>query len=187
MLMLTLIFRASPWERFLGELRNRPLLRSLGEELRNRQHLPQIHPTTPPPNPALLLFRRNRPLLLNFHVLTHSANSELEFENRQLLGNSHFAAISPNDFLCFHFLTRTGSDFSSRLRMKKIVKFASTGSPTVLSCEWRTSTSSINCNSSSEVGSTVGCSMTGGIGGTETPQRTRDARTEAARKGENSP
>jgi hypothetical protein len=100
MLMLTLIFLASPWECFLGELRNRPLLRSLGEELRNRQHLPQIHPTTPPPNPAILLFRRNRPLLLllNFHVLTHSANSELEFENQQLLGNSHFAAISLNEF-----------------------------------------------------------------------------------------
>jgi hypothetical protein len=42
-------------------------------------------------------------------------------------------------------------------------------------------------HSSSEVGSTLGCSMTGGIGGTETPQRTRDARTEAARKGESSP
>ena len=49
-------------------------------------------------------------------------------------------------------------------------------------CERSNSTSSINCNSSSEIGCMSGNSMTAGP-----PQRTRDARTEAARRGGNSP
>jgi hypothetical protein len=91
-------------------LRNRPLrscsVCGIGRcsgilgEVRNRQH----NALSAESDAALLLCLRNRPLLLNFHVLTHSANAgalELEFENDwHLLGNSQFAAISLNEFFC---------------------------------------------------------------------------------------